>query len=35
VLDRVTAWAGTEEVSRAAIRDGMPLLAALERFGHL
>jgi 4-hydroxy-4-methyl-2-oxoglutarate aldolase len=35
VRDKVTEWAGTEEASRAAIRDGMPLLAALERFGHL
>ncbi|WP_248963575.1 RraA family protein [Sphaerisporangium perillae] len=35
VQDKVTEWAGTEEVSRAVIRDGMPLLTALERFGHL
>jgi regulator of RNase E activity RraA len=35
VQDQVIAWAGTEETSRAAIRDGMPLLTALERFGHL
>ncbi len=35
VQDQVTAWAGTEATSRAAIRDGMPLLTALERFGHL
>jgi regulator of RNase E activity RraA len=35
VQDKVIEWAGTEEASRAAIRDGMPLLAALEKFGHL
>lgn len=35
VQDEVTVWAGTEETSRAAIQGGMPLLAALERFGHL
>jgi 4-hydroxy-4-methyl-2-oxoglutarate aldolase len=35
VQNKVTEWAGTEETSRAAIRDGLPLLAALERFGHL
>jgi regulator of RNase E activity RraA len=35
VQDKVAEWAGTEEESRAAIRDGMPLLTALERFGHL
>jgi 4-hydroxy-4-methyl-2-oxoglutarate aldolase len=35
IRDGVASWSGTEEASRAAIRDGMPLLAALEQFGHL
>jgi hypothetical protein len=35
VQDKVIEWTGTEEASRAAIRDGMPLLVAPERFGHL
>jgi 4-hydroxy-4-methyl-2-oxoglutarate aldolase len=35
VVDRIREWAGVERESRAAIQDGMPLLAALEKFGHL
>ena len=30
-----TAWADGETDAREAIADGMPLLAALDRFGHL
>lgn len=32
---KVKEWASTETVAREAIRNGMPLLTALEKFGHL
>ncbi len=35
VATRAAAWAETEVGARDAIADGLPLLAALERFGHL
>jgi 4-hydroxy-4-methyl-2-oxoglutarate aldolase len=35
VTDQIAAWSSTEEESRSAIKEGMPLLAALDRFGHL
>lgn len=35
VASRAAAWAAGEEEARDAIGDGMPLLTALERFGHL
>jgi 4-hydroxy-4-methyl-2-oxoglutarate aldolase len=35
VTDQIAAWSSTEVESRSAIREGMPLLAALDRFGHL
>ena len=35
VAARAAAWADGEEEARDAIADGLPLLAALERFGHL
>jgi len=35
IIARITEWAAVETESREAIRGGMPLLAALERFGHL
>lgn len=31
----VKAWTGTEVESREAIRNGTPLIAALDQFGHL
>lgn len=35
VAARAAAWAEGEDEARDAIADGLPLLAALERFGHL
>ncbi len=35
VVETIREWAGVERDSRAAIQGGMPLLVALERFGHL
>jgi 4-hydroxy-4-methyl-2-oxoglutarate aldolase len=35
VEDQIREWSTTEAESRSAIRNGMPLLAALDRFGHL
>ncbi|MGE0406049.1 MAG: RraA family protein, partial [Candidatus Korobacteraceae bacterium] len=35
VVDKVVAWASTESESREAIQQGLPLLAALEKYGHL
>jgi 4-hydroxy-4-methyl-2-oxoglutarate aldolase len=35
VIETIREWAVTEERSRAAIQAGMPLLTAIERFGHL
>jgi regulator of RNase E activity RraA len=35
VTDQIAAWSSTEVESRSAIKEGMPLLAALDRFGHL
>jgi regulator of RNase E activity RraA len=35
VVGIIRDWAATEQQSRAAIRDGMPLLTAIEKFGHL
>lgn len=35
VCEKVHAWSGTEMQSREAIRNGTPLIAALEQFGHL
>ena len=35
VSDRVLEWSGTESQSREDIRNGLPLLAALEKYGHL
>jgi 4-hydroxy-4-methyl-2-oxoglutarate aldolase len=33
--EKVIEWANTETESREAIRNGMPLLAAIEKYGHL
>lgn len=35
VCEMAQAWSGTEVESRAAIRNGTSLIAALEQFGHL
>lgn len=35
VVPRVTAWSQTEELSRKEIAEGLPLLAALAKYGHL
>ncbi len=35
VAAQVTAWASTESGARADIRAGMPLLDALDKYGHL
>ena len=35
VVDKVIEWAKTETTSRDEIRRGMPLLTALEKYGHL
>jgi regulator of RNase E activity RraA len=35
VVLRATAWANTESGARDEIREGMPLLQALEKYGHL
>jgi 4-hydroxy-4-methyl-2-oxoglutarate aldolase len=35
VIARVTAWSRSETRARAEIIDGLPLLAALEKYGHL
>lgn len=35
VAERAAAWASGEEAARVEIAAGMPLLTALERFGHL
>ena len=35
VHGRVVAWAQTESGARADIRSGLPLLTALEKYGHL
>ncbi|MBV9156579.1 MAG: hypothetical protein JO097_09980 [Acidobacteriaceae bacterium] len=35
VSERILEWSATESKSRADIRNGMPLLAALEKYGHL
>jgi 4-hydroxy-4-methyl-2-oxoglutarate aldolase len=35
VIDKVLEWAVVETNSRAEIQNGLPLLAALEKYGHL
>jgi hypothetical protein len=35
VTVRVTAWSQSESKARSEIIDGLPLLAALEKYGHL
>jgi regulator of RNase E activity RraA len=35
VTDRIIQWAQVESDSRDAIRKGMPLLTALDKYGHL
>lgn len=35
VVGRIRDWADVERESRTAIQGGMPLIAALEKFGHL
>lgn len=35
ILSKVAAWSGTESLSRNDIRNGMPLLEALDKYGHL
>ena len=35
VVDKVIEWAKTETTSRDEIQRGLPLLAALEKYGHL
>ncbi|HEY0247268.1 MAG TPA: hypothetical protein VGC45_03310 [Gryllotalpicola sp.] len=35
VSQKIVEWAAVETESRSAIRDGMPLLEAITRFGHL
>ena len=35
VTDQINKWASTETDSRNDIKNGLPLLAALEKYGHL
>jgi len=35
VIDKVLEWSVTETSSRSEIQNGLPLLAALEKYGHL
>jgi len=35
VIERVIAWSNSETSARQEIQNGLPLLAALEKYGHL
>jgi 4-hydroxy-4-methyl-2-oxoglutarate aldolase len=35
VVEKVLEWAAVETDSRSEIQNGLPLLAALEKYGHL